>query len=429
MRRLIRPLVLVALAFAVLCAIRLLAGRWAGASQLADAQERFELAYGAVRSERVDERISEEANAAPILAEAGRQLKISRGDLELIGTCEERPASVEEAEVRRRLAALESANEGSLTLVDRAASRPRALFSSRRNLLRDGSFETAVNLTKTARLLRALGAAAIEVRDEQALSLQLDRLATLAVALRDQRALGFLYPALRSEESLLGLLHERTRRSVPPELSDRWLGVIARLEAAPDLREVLATEAAVIDAHTMAVPEIGGFGAEPWYSVWTNDHWRAEILDGYSDLAGHLESPAALWTPEAKQPTDGAVSWWAVRLNPRSRPGVFRWMFLPSLRESVDASQQVIALRTLATEALQMASGSARGQSPQVAWTGERVLRKDLSGGTIELSLPEAARALEARAAEYEASDPRRDYLRRAAERMSWVVTPHSPSF
>jgi hypothetical protein len=428
LRGLVRAFALTAAVLAVLFALRLLAARAAGSSQLAAASGRFEAAYGPMRSDLVDERVSEEANAAPLLVEAGRRLTISRSELELIGTCEERPASVSEAEVRARLAALASTNDGSLALVDRAASRPRALFSPRRGLLRDGSFETAVNLTKASRLVRALGEAAIEMRDDQALSLQLERLATLTVALRDQRALGFLFPALRSEESLLGLLHERAHRSVSPDLADRWLGIIARLEAAPDLREVLATEAAVSDAINTVSAESGGLGAEPWYSIWTNDHWRAEFLNGYSAVAGHLESPAALWALDTTQPREGAGRWWVALLNLRSKPEIFRWMILPSLRESIDVSQQVDALRELAVETLRSASGRASDQLPHVAWTDERVQRRVIGDRVVELSLPVAVRTFADRAAQFDASDPRHANLQRAAARMVWVVVPASSS-
>lgn len=429
MKRSNRILATVVAVVTALVAVRLIAGRRAGASQIEEARARFVQMYGPLPLELVDQRPSPEENAAPLLIEAGKRLRLAANDLELIGTCEESPAAISEPAVRLRLSAVAAENAESLALVDRAAERSDALFSARRDLLRDGSFETAIDLTRMSRLVRALGTLAVEEDDDAALTLQIERLSTIARALRQQRAIGFLTVALRAEESLFALLHQRVRHEASPERIERWRELVDILEAAPAIREILATEAAVAYDRTGDPTNGGASDAEPWYSIWTNDHWRADLLTAYLEAGNHFDTSAALLGPGAAPPDESSFRRIAVLFDPSAKSEVLRWMLLPGLLAAVDQSQQVDALRTLATETLRRAAGETPSEPAPAPWTGERLHVRAIGDGRVELALPEAATALRALAAEFEPEHPRHRWLANSADRMTWVLAvPSRPT-
>jgi hypothetical protein len=424
-RRTLRLCLLVLVSIAGLVAVRLLAGRWAGPHLLSEARQRFEEEYGPLRPELATERIPESTNSALLLQEMATRLSLDRADRELIGTCGLRPASVREPEVRAGLEAIARRNEEPLGMLDRAAERPDALFATRAGQFGGASSDVLLRLMEGGRLVRALAAAATEQADDVSLSVQLDRLATLARAFRLQRTLGFADAAISIERSIHASLHERATRSVPPEIADRWVVLLESLERAPDLRSILAGEATVADAVISGTAASGSPARQAgWYWPWTTDHQRADLLDLYADVATRIETPEARWPESSGGVRAPSLPIWQAILNPLSNPAQFSKLLRPMVLNVVASSQRLDAERALALSSLAHYGGSANALPPRVVWTDEAVTRRQLEGGAIELSLSSARERLLEKAADLGEADPRRAQLERDAARMVWTLAP-----
>jgi len=209
------------------------------------------------------------------------------------------------------------------------------------------------------------------------------------------------------------------------------LAALVAIAQAPDLREILATEAALGEAD-FTEPQALAADPEPesdpfaWLSPWGEPHARAEMLLLYADLATRVDQPSDRWPPER-------YGWRRTLLpalaDPGSTMGVLRSIMAPNLIDLANRDQAVRAERALAEAALALASGEAYRESAQVAFSGESIRPTRLADGRVELSLRSAAEKLRAQAMRYDdPHEPRRRSFELQAERMIWHLPPPDPA-
>jgi hypothetical protein len=409
-----------------LVALRILLGRLAGPSILAAARDQLEAEVGPLTSEVVDPPVPDEDNAAPLLLAASQALDLTHDDRGLTQALLKLGQELHDQSQRDRLHRVVERNGTALADLDLAAIRPLALFRPRiENFSRPTDQEIELGLVRFAPLLHAAGRVALDEHDDPAFVTQVARLTTIARALRQQRTLGDAILALSFERSLMDIVRLRAARPISPAEARRVDLSLTELASSPTIRQILATEAVLSDAawakRRRSQTSKSGFRLLDLVSPWSEEHFRADALRLYAALAECSDQPRDQWVE--REPN---VHWPSLRtwIDPWSTPDFLSLVLTPNLRDVVVQDQLARAERALAGFAFARLAGHDTVEPGPVAYSGERLVVRELGGGILELSLPKAASRLAAEAEDKDLSDSYRLRLRRTAERMTWRVAP-----
>lgn len=409
-----------------LATLRLVLGRLAGPMLVGDARARFETELGPMRPELADQTLPPEDNAGLLLLEAVATLDLSETDRELFQRIGRDPSAVEDLELRRRVRTVVERNREPLALVDRATERPESLLKKRREYFLGGDEQgTLFGLLDVAKLIRAEGWSAIAEGDDARLLVSVERLATLTRALRQERVVVAALVSFPIEGFLQDLVRRRVADPVPAGAIARLDRALATIEAAPGIRDTLATEFSVGDAVYLELRAAAGEEEPGWkelFRLWDENHVRAEGILAYAELGSLIDRPRAEWPEPAGRPRGDTLR---ALVDPFSGPTFAREILVPNLRDGIEKAQRNDAARALARASLGSFAGELPSDSDRVTYTGESIHTRTLEGGTLELSLPRAAALVQAEADDYpDLDDSRHHILRRQVERMTWRVAP-----